>query len=411
MRSSTFYSFAFTASALLVQGIPLGERDAADDNVVTEVRTVTVGDGSFQAGAGNVVGTSTVYDSSETPVPAAGAVVEDMENTENTDDMDDVDGTEGTENNPAKKRAAAPRPQNVVYVTQTMGSIPEASPAPSNQQNTQPGNGPANGSGANTQGQTESNVESDAGSAPESKPKPSTGGSKRGLSYEPQDVSLLKAFAGSKASWVYNWGASTKDGVPSGMEFVPMLWGNDPAKYTNSWPEQAKKAIASGSKHLLSYNEPDHKEQANLDPKTAADGHIKFMNPLGTGDVKIGGPAVTNGEAEKGMGPTGWLKPFLEKCSGKCKIDFQPVHWYDSYDNMAYFKKFLKETHDVAKKPLWLTEFAASGSPEQQAKFLAEALPYLDGLDYVERYAYFMVKDGKMMSGGAPNAVGKAYVQ
>lgn len=378
----------------------MGEREAGEEQVsVTEVRTVTsVVDDYLQTGAGNVAGTSTIYETSDIPTPTPDAAINEEEDVEV--------GIDANSESEAAQESFAKR-QNVVYVTKTMGQASGASPAPNFPQNS--------GSQAASMGET-TKAESPAsgGSKDDSvadTPKSSTGGSKRGLSYEPNDVALLKAFAGSKASWVYNWGSSTKEGVPSGMEFVPMLWGNDPAKYANNWPEQAKKAKASGSKHFLSFNEPDHKEQANLSPDAAAQSHIKFMNPLSSGDIKIGGPAITNGEAEKGMGPTGWLKPFLEKCGGQCKIDFQPIHWYDSFENMAYFKKFLKEAHDVAKKPLWLTEFAASGTPEQQAKFMSEALPYLDGLDYVERYAYFMVKDGKMMSGTTPNAAGKAYMQ
>ena len=339
----------------------------------------------------------TLYDTLESSAPIARAVVEDAEDIINTDAT------------PAKNKAAAAEPQQnggqgsyTVFVTQTMGQASDASPAPSPKVYSQAA---APQEGENSEDTTVATSDSGA----DSKPKPSTGGSKRGLSYEYEDVGLLKAFAGSKSSWVYNWASSTKDGVPSGMEYVPMLWGDKTDK-TNDWETSAKKAIASGSKHLLSFNEPDHKNQSNIDPATAAAAHIQFMNPLSTDDIKIGGPAITNGEKEKGMGHEGWLEPFLQKCAGKCKIDFQPVHWYDSYDNMAYFKKYLKEAHDVAKKPLWITEFRATGSPSQQVQFMKEALPYLDSLDYVERYAYFMVKAGEMMDGNGVGETGQAYM-
>ncbi|KAH8593354.1 hypothetical protein B0O99DRAFT_480142, partial [Bisporella sp. PMI_857] len=216
---------------------------------------------------------------------------------------------------------------------------------------------------------------------------PSTGGSssKRGLAFN--DVSLLKAFTGKDISWCYNWGSSVSGTTP-GLEYVPMLWGTQ-NEHTKNWVELSAKAIAAGSTHVLSFNEPDHPDQAKLTIPEAVAGHIKWMNPLAGGNVKIGAPAVTNGPVEKSMGLEGYLKPFLAACTS-CKIDFVPIHWYDSASNFAYFKLFIEQAHDIAKKPLWITEFAASGSQEEQAAFLDKALPFLDSLDYVERYSYFM---------------------
>jgi beta-mannanase len=40
-------------------------------------------------------------------------------------------------------------------------------------------------------------------------------------------------------------------------------------------------------------------------------------------------------------------------------------------------------------KPVWLTEFGASGSDEQQAAFLNVMVPWLNQQKFVARYAYF----------------------
>jgi hypothetical protein len=76
---------------------------------------------------------------------------------------------------------------------------------------------------------------------------------KRGLAYN--DPNLTSLF-GDKASWCYNWG-SWKD-LPAGspLEFVPMLHGGG-SEFTNIWNTNVEKAISSGSKHILSFNEPD----------------------------------------------------------------------------------------------------------------------------------------------------------
>ena len=68
------------------------------------------------------------------------------------------------------------------------------------------------------------------------------------------------------------------------------------------------------------------------------------------------------------------------------------------------------QAHDIAQKPIWITEFAASGSQDEQAAFLAQAIPFLDGLDFVERYSYFMVSEGNLVSSKTLSTVGKAFV-
>jgi Glycosyl hydrolase catalytic core len=231
---------------------------------------------------------------------------------------------------------------------------------------------------------------------------------KRGLAYN--SAALTNAFAGVM-SWAYNWADNPDGSLPAGIEFVPMLWG---AKKFGDWDAAAKKAIAGGAKYLMSFNEPDLAGQANMDTATAAAAHIKYMNPY-AGQAKIGSPAITNGGPSggtDGMG-LGWLQKFFDKCDGNCKVDFLSFHWYDSAENVAYFKNYVQDVITMAKKngvnKVWLTEFAADGSDAQVAKFLGEVLPWMDANDAVERYAYFMCSEGRLVSGSGMSAVGKAY--
>lgn len=236
-------------------------------------------------------------------------------------------------------------------------------------------------------------------------PPPSTGtafsGAKRGLAYN--NANLLTTFIGGlfgKVSWAYNWG-STSASIPSGIEYVPMLWGIQD-QHTHNWNEAANKAIASGSTHLLAFNEPDHWEQASTDPGTCAQAYLTHMQPF-AGRAKLGAPAVTNGGGDMGLN---YLSKFMAACSS-CTIDFVPVHWYDAAANIEYFKKHIEAARDVAGgRPLWITEFGAHGSDAEQAAFLAQALPWLEAQPYVEKYAYFFV-DG-ILSNSAQ--VGTAYL-
>ncbi len=238
----------------------------------------------------------------------------------------------------------------------------------------------------------------------------SYGTGKRGLAYN--SAALTNAFAGKSMAWAYNWAANPSGTLGSGIEYVPMLWGQTSF---GGWDAAAKSALANGAKHMLSFNEPDLSAQANMDSKTAADAHIKYMNPYAS-QAKIGSPAITNGGPSggtDGMG-LGWMQNFFDKCAGNCQVDFLAFHWYDSANNVAYFKNYVQSVIDVAKKhgvsKVWLTEFGASGSDAEVAKFLGEVLPWMDGNDAVERYAYFMCSDGKLVSGSAiSDLVGKAY--
>ncbi|ERF71815.1 hypothetical protein EPUS_01730 [Endocarpon pusillum Z07020] len=240
-------------------------------------------------------------------------------------------------------------------------------------------------------------------------PSMSYGTSKRGLAYN--SAALTGAFAGQAMSWAYNWGDRPDGTLAPGIEFVPMLWGE---KKFGNWEASAKSALAAGAKHLLSFNEPDLAEQANMNTATAAAAHIKYMNPY-AGQAKIGSPAVTNGGPSggtDGMG-LGWLRKFFDRCNGNCKVDFVAFHWYDSADNVAYFKNYVSDVIKLAQEKgvqkVWLTEFAAAGSDAQIAKFLAEVLPWMDSNDAIERYAYFMCSDGRLVNGNSLTAVGKAY--
>lgn len=218
---------------------------------------------------------------------------------------------------------------------------------------------------------------------------------KRGLAYN--TASLLTNFVSSDSqiSWAYNW-AQTSSGLDlSGVEYVSMLWGLG-SSFTEDWSESATSAIEAGSLHLLCFNEPDLATQSNIGYAEAATGYIQYMQPF-AGKAQLGAPAVTNGAAPMGLT---WLGNFLDSCSD-CTIDFCPIHWYDSATNFAYLQSYVAEAITTCNgKPIWLTEFAGSGTIEEQVAFLKEALPWLDSQPLVERYAYFMASDGILLNTG-----------
>jgi hypothetical protein len=104
-----------------------------------------------------------------------------------------------------------------------------------------------------------------------------------------------------------------------------------------------------------------------------------------------------------------WLKSFMECCTD-CHIDCVNIHWYDSAENVEYFKKHVQDAIAMANgKPVYVSEFGASGSDDQINKFLQEVMPWMDSNSNVAGYAYFMVKEGLLVSGSEPSSYGTTY--
>lgn len=195
-----------------------------------------------------------------------------------------------------------------------------------------------------------------------------------------------------------------------------MLWGTKQSTI-ELWNQNADKDIlASGgrhSTHFLGFNEPDLDSQANLSPQEAADAWLKYLEPY-AGKVKLGSPAVTNGQkAGKGLN---WLSKFLDACHD-CTVDFIAIHWYGhaggggGNEGLQKFKDHIAKAREIAKgRPVWITEFQPQGDQTEQANFLKKILPWLDdkGKSGVDRYAYWKV-DGFLASGNKLTESGAVY--
>jgi len=193
------------------------------------------------------------------------------------------------------------------------------------------------------------------------RPAAKTLSTKRGVPYN--DVDAVAPFAG-KISWAYNWGSSPDGTLPSGVQYIPMMWS--PSNGGTTWNAAATSAIASGSDTLLGFNEPDLGAQANLSVDAAVKGWNSLMEPFKC-KARLAAPAVTNGGAPMGLT---YLKSFLAACSG-CTIDVVPIHWYDSPTNVAYFKQYIADAYAAGgNRPLWITEFGfTTGTDAQIASF------------------------------------------
>jgi hypothetical protein len=218
------------------------------------------------------------------------------------------------------------------------------------------------------------------------------------------------------AGWYYNWSPRPGDVAGSDAEFVPMIWGADRVDAAT-----LADAAANGST-LLGFNEPDFASQANMSVEQALD----LWPQLQATGLRLGSPAVATGAADAG----GWLDRFLAGARQRgLRVDFVAVHWYGGDfgpDAVNQLRGYLQATYDRYQLPIWLTEYAlirwdgggaTFPTDAEQAAFATASTAMLEGLAFVERYAWFSLPtpdDGSQGTGlyrdaATPTAAGAAY--
>jgi len=188
-------------------------------------------------------------------------------------------------------------------------------------------------------------------------------------------------------SWHYSWGVDATIVEPDSVRFVPMIWG----KWSLEKSLQKVDSLAKIGKvtHLLGFNEPDGKEQANLTVEEALSYWPKLMEVK----IPLGSPACVHADND-------WMKGFMAKAAEKgYRVDFICVHWYGGANAQSLIDH-LKSIHNLYNLPIWLTEFApadwSASSPAtskvtktKALEFMQQILPALEKTDYVHRYAWF----------------------
>jgi RNA polymerase sigma factor (sigma-70 family) len=224
-----------------------------------------------------------------------------------------------------------------------------------------------------------------------------------------------RSLKASGACWYYDWAADSSGiAKPSGVEFVPMIWGS--RSVTAATLAQAK----ARGRTLLGFNEPDLAAQSNM---SSAQALALWPKLMATG-MRLGSPAVAANGATAG----GWLDRFMRGAAARhYRVDFITLHWYGSDFNspraVAQLRQYVQAVYARYHKPIWLTEYAlirfgatsVYPSPPQQAAFLKASTTMLAHLRGVERYAWFALPatkgsgTGLFTESGAPNTVGKAF--
>jgi hypothetical protein len=87
---------------------------------------------------------------------------------------------------------------------------------------------------------------------------------------------------------------------------------------------------------------------------------------------------------------------------------------YDSARNPTYFKDHINAARAIANgRPIWITEFAPSGTDAEVKAFLADVIPWMDQSKDIHRYAMFMAREGMLVNrgGNGMSEVGRMYVE
>jgi hypothetical protein len=249
---------------------------------------------------------------------------------------------------------------------------------------------------------------SDTGASPSDGPAPpaDAGAScKRGLATNtPPSAALAPTASTPGVSWWYDWSTSGSSAA-AGMEFVPMIWGS----------ASLKDALPAGSRHVLGFNEPNFKAQANLTPTQAAADWPTIEASAKTSGSLIVSPAVnfcgSSSNSSQCSDPTvtdpyTYLADFFKACPG-CQVDAIAVHWYNC--DLPSLQAYLEGNVDAGGtlqgfvqfgRPIWLTEFCCdpTHSEMDQEAYMKAAIPYLEGNPSVARYSWFS-------SSNIPNAL------
>lgn len=205
---------------------------------------------------------------------------------------------------------------------------------------------------------------------------------------------------GLDETWNYAWNNNGNSTIE--REYAPMSWGKGGADEDSDIEIYKSKYKAT---HVLAFNESD-----NCNDQSGQWGNLcntdvaveTYRNLMKTG-MRLVSPSCRENA------PFGWLKEFHDKATEQdIRIDVIGVHWYDWGSNpknapnanpqnvFNRFKDYLQRVYDLYQLPIWITEFNANlnRTSSVNLEFMKLALPYIEELEYVERYAWFQPNSG-----------------
>ena len=223
-----------------------------------------------------------------------------------------------------------------------------------------------------------------------------------------QQDALAAAASTGKISWLGNWYSGAPKTLPKTLSFVPQMYHVDSdsnGEWTRNVASALKGQFGDGkARYLLSFGEPAAAGgDKAVDPKGAVKAWGQYIEPYAKDGVKLGAPTTLQNKND-----FAWLDEFLSQCTG-CSIGFLAQHWFDKAAPLSRqvdaIKGTLAEARALAQKhgieEVWLDNFSAEGTAEEQRAFLQEVVPWLEGQDWIKAYAYVPMEVAKAGAGGA----------
>jgi hypothetical protein len=219
------------------------------------------------------------------------------------------------------------------------------------------------------------------------------GSKKKGLGQSTKNPNWANRLSDLNCKWFYSWNSAIPDGVPQGVDFIPMMY-----RYAGDMDqEKLANAVASAQKagvgDLLGFNEPEKKNQGNMTMEQVLDAWPLLME---TG-LRLGSPGCVHPDKE-------WMIEFMAAVKERnLRVDFICAHSYGGPNAESLVKRLEKVHKMFDERPIWITEFAVGDweaksaetnrhKPDAVLRFMESVLPKLDKLDFVERYAWFPAK-------------------
>ncbi|KAK7060521.1 hypothetical protein VNI00_001287 [Paramarasmius palmivorus] len=226
---------------------------------------------------------------------------------------------------------------------------------------------------------------------------------KLGISYTKPTSLEAAGSPSSVASWYFNYLPEAIQDAPGSLEFVGMQSGRNGIQQLTDQVER------SGLKTLLGFYQPEQKNNNYLDPRQATELWTQYMLPLRSQKgIRLGAPVNFNCDLK-------WLQEFNNMCRD-C-FDFVPVIWFGT--EVSELVQCTRRAQSLFGHPVWVIEFASlSEDAIEVSSFMSGALKALDGLDYVERYAWFAYgtsenigwDSGLINEDASLNSLGQQYI-
>lgn len=221
----------------------------------------------------------------------------------------------------------------------------------------------------------------------------------KGAAHSGKDALALMQINSLKVNWYYSWGS--KYTVTTTPSFVPMIRNAATLLEQNALGYVTSQLPVTKTKNLLGFNEPDHRNQANM----SVDEAIRLWPKLQATGLRLGSPAT--------ISPTSpWLSEFMSKAKNRgLRVDFMTMHCY-AWPNAKDFLAKVTALHEKYGKPVWVTEYAVADwsatatrpsrySTAQVHDFMRASVAGMRALPFVERFAWKTRRYGDPIMGAS----------